>query len=170
MLQSSDVPAELKPCPSSGSLDSYITSLQSSDPNLAQSLASQWQALKKAGATEGAIALFAADQTACTAELAARGTVKSAASLILAFGDEGEADRAWQAGILGFAPPAPGELPPGMARGPGTGLGTAAWTYDHSPVLLACWRRTVLVALLLTNNLENAIFKAAAAAVDARIH
>jgi hypothetical protein len=170
VLQSSDVPAELKPCPSSGSVDTYITALQSADASLAQRVAGQWQSLKKEGATEGVIALFSADPSACSAELAATGTVKSEASLVVAFGDEGEADRAWQGGILGFVPPAPGELPPGMARGPGTGLGTTSWTYDRSPVRLACWRRTVLVALVVTNNLDGAAFSGAAAAVDARIH
>jgi hypothetical protein len=170
VLQSSEVPGDLKPCPSSGSIDIYIAALQASDASLAQRVAGQWQSLKKAGATEAAIALFASDASACSAELAASGKGKSAASLVMAFGDEGEADRAWQTGILGFFPPAPGELPPGVTRGTNPNLGSASWTYQRAPVRLACWRRTVLVALVVTTNLEDAAFGVATAAVDARIH
>ena len=151
-------------------MDSYITSLRTSDANLAQSVAGQWQSLKKAGATEAAIALFAADPSACSAELAASGKVRSAASLVVAFGEDGQADRAWQAGIFGFAPPAPGEVPPGVTRGTNPSLGSASWAYEVAPVRLSCWRRTVLVALVVTINLEDAAFGVATAAVDARIH
>jgi len=169
-LQAADVPAGLQPCPSSGQLAAYLTSLQTSNPTLAQRLSTQWQALEKAGAQDAAITLFAADPTACSAELAASGTVKSAASVVIRFSDEGQADRAWEAGILGFAPPAPGDLPPGVARGTSTGLGQSAWTYKNPPVLLACWRKAVFAALVVVTNLDDVTFKAAAAAIDARLN
>jgi hypothetical protein len=169
-LQAADVPAGLQPCPSSGPLATYLASLQSSNPTLAQKLSAQWQALKRAGAQDAAITLFAADPTACSAELAASGSVKSAASLVIRFADEGQADRAWEAGILGFAPPAPGDVPPGVARGTSTGLGQSAWTYKSAPVLLACWRKSVFAALVVVTNLDDTAFKAAAAAIDARLN
>jgi hypothetical protein len=169
-LQSADVPAGLQPCPSSGPLAAYLTSLQTSNPTLAQRLSTQWQTLKKAGAQDAAITLFAVDPAACSAELAASGTVKSAASVVVRFADEGQADRAWETGILGFAPPAPGEIPPGVARGTSTGLGQSAWTYKSAPVLLACWRKSVFVALVVITNLDDAAFKTAAAAIDARLN
>jgi hypothetical protein len=169
-LQPADVPVGLQPCPSSGPLAAYLTSLQTSNPTLAQRLSTQWQALKKAGAQDAAITLFAADPAACSAELAASGTVKSAASVVVRFADEGQADRAWETGILGFAPPAPGEIPPGVARGTSTGLGQSAWTYKSAPVLLACWRKSVFAALVVVTNLDDATFKAAAAAIDARLN
>jgi hypothetical protein len=96
--------------------------------------------------------------------------VKSAASLVVAFGDEGEADRAWEAGVFGFTPPAPGEAPAGITRGDATGLGASSFAYVRAPVQLAVWRKSVFVALVAFANLDAASFKAATAAVDARLN
>ena len=170
VLTAADLPSQLARCSSSGPLSAYITALQPADPALAQSIASQWLALQKAGAREAAISLFTSDARACNTELAASGTIKAAASLVVEFGDEGQADRAWQAGMFGFIPPAPGETPPGVARGTATGLGASAWTYRRAPVQLASWRRSVFVALVVLTNLDAATFAAATAAVDARLH
>jgi hypothetical protein len=170
VLQAADVPSDLKPCASSGTFAAYISAVKAADPTLGGSIAAQWKALQGQGAQQAQITLFAGDPSACTAELGASGTIKSAASLVVAFGDEGEADRAWQQGVMGFAPPAPGEAPPGIARGPATGLGTAAWTYSRGPVRLACWRKSVFVAVVVLTNLDPTSFKSATAAVDARLN
>ncbi len=170
LLQPSDLPGPLSQCPASGAIASYITATNASNPDLAQRLTKQWNDLKSLGATEAAINLFAADPSACNKELAAVGNVQSAASLVVAFADQGQADRAWQAGILGFIPPVPGELPPGVARGAGTGLGPSSWTYDRTPVRLACWQKNVFVALVVFTNLDATAFKAGTAAVDARLN
>ena len=170
VLQQTDIPPGLAPCASSGSFGAYIAAVKSADPALAATIASQWKALQKQGAGEAQISLFAANPSACTAELGASGSVKSAASLVVAFADEGAADRAWHQGVLGFAPPAPGEAPPGIVRGVGTGLGASSWSYDRGPVRLACWRKSVFVAVVVFTNLDPASFKAATAAVDARLN
>ena len=170
VLQASDVSSQLGPCAGSGPISTYLAVISSSNPPLGQRLTQQWAALKHAGATDAAISLFAADPSACSAELAAASNIKSAASLVVAFGDEGQADRAWQAGILGFTPPVPGELPPGVARGVSTGLGSSSWTYALAPVQLACWRKSVFVAVVVFTNLDAASFKAGAAAVNARLN
>ena len=164
------MPASLKSCPGSGPLAAYITSIGPSNPTLGQKFAAQWTLLKKAGALDAAITLYAADPSSCSDELAASGAGRSAASVVVTFGDEGEADRAWEAGILGFAPPAPGEVPPGMIRGKSTGLGDSSWTYNSAPVQLASWRKSVFVALVVVTNLDDTVFKAATAAVDARLN
>ena len=148
----------------------YLTTIKTSNPTLAQKLSAQWQALKQSGAQDAAITLFAADPAACSAELAATGTARSAASVVVIFGEEGQADRAWRAGILGFAPPAPGESPPGVTRGKDTGLGESAWTYHSTPVSLASWRKSVFVALVVVSILDGTAFSAATAAVDARLN
>jgi len=170
VLQSTDIPAGLVPCASSGSFGAYIAAVRSADAELAATLASQWKSLQAQGAGQAEVSLFAANPSACTAELGASGSVKSAASLVIAFTDEGAADRAWHQGILGFAPPAPAEAPPGIVRGAATGLGDSSWTYDRGPVKLACWRKSVFVALVVFANLDAASFKAATAAVDARLN
>ena len=169
-LQASDVPADLQPCPASGPIATYLTTIKTSNPALAQKLSAQWQALRKSGAQDAAITLFAADPAACSAELAATGTARSAASVVVVFGEEGQADRAWKAGILDFPPPAPGDRPPGVTRGKDTGLGESAWAYHNAPVTLASWRRSVFVALVVVTILDDTAFRAATAAVDARLN
>jgi hypothetical protein len=170
VLQAADVPSGLSACQDSGPVATYITSLQVTAPALAQIVGHEWQALQKQGAKEAAIALFSSVPSACSAELGASASIKSAASFVVAFGSEGQADRAWENGILGFTPPAPGELPPGVARGTSTGLGPSSWSYDRAPIRLACWRKSVFVALLVFANLDLGSFTAAAAAVDARLN
>jgi len=169
VLQQADVPSGLNLCAGSGTFDAYITNLQTAQPALASRLSDEWQSMRTMGATAAAISLYTSDDSACAAELAAVSKAKSATSFVAVFGDEGEADRAWQSGVLGFTPPAPGELPPGLNRGAATGLGTSAWTYDRQSVRLACWHKSVFVALVVLTNLDLNAFKAATTAVDARL-
>jgi hypothetical protein len=130
----------------------------------------EWQQLGTQGAEDAAISLFAADPAACATELAVTSNTKAAANFVAVFADEGQAERAWESGIFGFVPPAPGQTGPGLVRGTGTGLGSSAWTYDRPSVRLACWRRSVFVSLVILANLDLASFKAATAAVDARLN
>ena len=118
----------------------------------------------------GAISVYAADPTACKAELGATTTVKSVASVVIQFDDEGQADRAWQAGVFGFVPPATGELLPGLTRGTATGLGLSSFTYERPSVRLACWRHSVYVALVVVSNFDLNTFGAATAAIDPRLN
>jgi hypothetical protein len=168
VLTASDVPSGLTACTATQTMDAYITSL--TDPVLAARTSDEWVQLKAAGAREAAISQFAADPAACTAELAATTKTRATASFVAAFADEGQADRAWESGVLGFVPPAPGELPPGVARGSGTGLGLSSWTYERSTLQLACWHRSVFVALVVVTNLDATAFKAMTVAVDARLN
>ncbi|HEV2035796.1 MAG TPA: hypothetical protein VGU71_16655 [Candidatus Dormibacteraeota bacterium] len=170
VLQSGEVPAGLDQCPGAGPIEAYLTGLAGADPALASRLTGQWQQLHAAGALDASIALFTADPSACTAQLAATSKGQAATSLVIVFADEGEADRAWESGVFGFVPPAPGELAPGLVRGPDTGLGLSSWTYDRAPVRIACWHRSVFVSLVVFTNLDATAFKSATAAVDARLN
>jgi hypothetical protein len=170
VLQAAEVPSGLNPCPGSGPIATYLTNLAAADPSLSTRMAGQWQQLRAAGALDGAISLFAADPTACTAQLAATSKIQSVASFVTAFADEGEADRAWESGVFGFVPPPPGEVSPGLVRGTATGLGLSSWTYDRAPVHIACWHKSVFVALLVISNLDANAVKAATAAVDPRLN
>jgi hypothetical protein len=151
-------------------MDVYLTSLARTDATLATRVAAQWEALRSEGAHDGAISLFTAGRSACSAELAAASGVKAITSFVAVFADTGEADRAWESGVFGFIPPAPGELPPGVSRGTTTGLGLSSWTVDRAPVRLACWHKSVFVALVVATNLDVTTFKSATAAVDARLN
>jgi hypothetical protein len=133
-------------------------------------VATQWEQLRAAGATSGAISLFTSTPAACNAELATTSSGKAAAAFVAEFTDSGQADRAWNAGVFGFLPPTPGELPAGVTRGTGTGLGLSSWTYDRPPVHLASWHKSVFVALVVVSNLDAATFKTITAAIDARLN
>jgi hypothetical protein len=151
-------------------MDVYLSVLQGSDATLASRLADQWTVMQTRGATAGAISTFAANPAACKVELGATTNVKAISSFVAQFADEGQADRAWQSGVFGFAPPPPGELVPGLTRGTSTGLGISSFTYDRPSVRLACWHRSVFVALVVVSSLDLTTFKAATAAIDARLN
>jgi hypothetical protein len=170
ILQSGDVPATVNVCVGSGPLDVYLSVLEAADPKLAEQLSAQWVDLLSHGARVGAISVYAANPSACKAELGATTTVKAVASVVIQFDDEGQADRAWQAGVFGFIPPATGELQPGLVRGSGTGLGLSSFTYDRPSVRLACWRRSVYVALVAVSNFDLGTFTAMTATIDPRLH
>jgi hypothetical protein len=170
VLQSADVPAGLNVCLGSGPIDVYIATLAHADAASASRFRAQWEQLRVAGATAGAISLFTASPVACNAELATTSSAKSIAAFVAVFADPGQADRAWGSGVFGFAPPAPGEILAGVTRGTGTGLGLSSWTYDRAPVRLASWHKSVFVALVVVTNLDTTAFKAATTAVDARLN
>ena len=170
ILQSADVPATVNPCLGSGPLDVYLSVLANSDAALATRLGADWDELLSHGAQAGAISVFAANPSACKAELGATTAVKSVASVVIQFDDEGQADRAWQAGVFGFVPPAAGQLLPGLTRGTGTGLGLSSFTYDRPSVRLACWRHSVYVALVVVSNFDLGTFEAATALIDPRLN
>lgn len=170
VLQSADIPAGLSPCLGSGPIDVYITTVTAADANLGARVAGQWNQLRAGGATSGAVSLFTSTPAACTAELATTSGAKSITAFVASFADSGQADRAWEAGVLGFMPPAPGELPSGVTSGTATGLGLSSWIYDRAPVRLASWHKSVFVALVVVSNLDAATFKAATTAIDARLN
>jgi hypothetical protein len=170
VIQQNEVPGGLTKCPGSGPIAGYLTALQTIDATLATRLADQWHQLQAKGATSAAITLYTYDPTACNAELAASSTTKSLSSFVAEFADEGQAERAWGAGILGFPTPAPDQVAPGIVRGNGTGLGVSSWTYTSPQVRLACWRRSVFVSLVILSNLDAAAYGAVTAAIDARLN
>jgi hypothetical protein len=170
VLQSGDVPAGLSPCQGSGPIDVYINTLAHADATLGARVGAQWEQLRVAGATGGAISLYTSTPAACNAELATTSSAKSIAAFVAVFADPGQADRAWNAGIFGFLPPTPGELPAGVTSGTGTGLGLSSWTYDRAPARLASWQKSVFVALVVAGNFDAATFKTATVAVDAHLN
>jgi hypothetical protein len=170
VLQPGEVPSGLTECPSSGPIAGYLLTLQQSDPALASRLTGLWQQLRATGAAGAALSIFAADPAACAAEMGVTDKIKAAASFVAEFADEGQAERAWASGVLGFVPPAPDQVAPGLLRGVSTGLGLSAWTYDRPSVRLACWRRSVFVSLVVLTNLDLTASKAVTAAIDARLN
>jgi hypothetical protein len=170
ILQSTDVPVGLSVCVGSGPIDVFLSVLAGAAATVASRESDQWMQLRNQGATAGAISVFAANPSACSAELGATAGVKAMTSFVARFADDGEADRAWQSGVFGFAPPPPGQLTPGLTRGTSTGLGLSSFTYDRPSVRLASWHRSVFVALVVVSNFDVTTFKAATAAIDPRLN
>ena len=170
ILQASDVPAGLGACEGNGAIDAYIAALQGSNPSDAGKVTDEWLQLVDGGARAGAISVFASAQSACATELGATPSAKGIASFIAQFVDEGQADRAWEAGVFGFVPPAPGQLTPGLLLGNSTGLGPRSFTYERPSLRLACWRHGVFVALVVVSNLDAATFTTATTAIDHRLN
>ncbi len=169
VLQASDVPAGLSICLGSGPIDVYLAGLAQTDATLASQESGMWQQMQALGADAGAISIFTSTSAACDSDLGATQTARAAAGFVARFKDAAEADRAWQQGVFGFAPPAPGELAPGVTRGVNTGLGLSSFTYVRGTTSLASWRHGDFVALVVLSNLDAATFKAAAGAIDARL-
>src|SRR5437868_9974513 len=69
ILQSGDVPAGLSVCAGSGPIDVYLSVLSGADALLAARESNYWEELRTGGAIDGAISVFAANPSACKAEL-----------------------------------------------------------------------------------------------------
>jgi hypothetical protein len=170
ILQSSDVPSGLTVCLGSGPIDVYIASLSQADATIGARASRQWQQLRLLGARDGAISLFTSNPSACNAELGATSSAKALVSFVARFDDSGQAHRAWEVGIFGFAPPPPSVIVGGVTSGTATGLGVSSFTYERPSVRLASWNRPVYIALVVASNLDLNAFKAAATTVDAHLN
>jgi hypothetical protein len=170
VLQTSEIPRGLGACPGSGPIAGYLTKIRPADAALGLAMTLRWQQLQATGAVDAAINVVGDGGAVCTSELGVTTDNKSVASFVAVFADQGQAERAWSSGVLGFVPPAPDEVEPGLVRGTTTGLGVSSWTYDRPSVRLACWRRSVYVVLVIVTNMELVDFKTVTAAIDARIN
>ena len=169
ILQPAEVPPSLQVCLGSGPIDVYVANLAGHDATVASKVGAAWEQLALGGATAGAVSVYTSAPSACATELGVVSNARSITSFVAEFADPAAAEQAWQSGIFGFTPPAPGELMPGVTRGTGTGLGLSSWIYDQPPLRIGCWHRSVFVALVIAASLDAATFKSATAAVDARL-
>ena len=170
ILQSGDAPAGLTVCLGSGPIDVYLASLAQADATSGARAAEQWQQMRALGARDGAISLFTSRPSACNAELGATSNARAMVSFVARFDDSGQAHRAWEAGVFGFAPPPPNAIVAGVTRGAATGLGLSSFTYERPSVRLASWQRSVFIALVVASSFDSNTFKAAATTVDARLN
>jgi hypothetical protein len=170
ILQSPEVPPGLTVCLGSGPIDVFLAALSQADATIGKRASDHWHQLKLQGARDGAISLFAANTSACNADLGATSNVKAIVSFVARFDDSGQAHRAWEAGLFGFAPPPPGQIVTGVTGGTTTGLGLSSFMYERPSVRLASWQRSVFVALLVASNLDAGTFKTAATTIDARLN
>ena len=170
-LRASDVPGALKACPGSGSIDSYLKSTRTRDPDSYANLSDAWASLQSAGANAAAITAFADDLGNCSGVLGA-GRGKSASSFVIRYRDEGSAATAFRKGILKFPNPGAGQQTPGLTVGAGSGLGGNSWVYDQSlqgrAAYVAFWQRGSFDMLVLAADLDPADARHAVESVDSR--
>jgi hypothetical protein len=170
VLQSNEVPTGLTACVGSNQpVDVYASVMNGFDTAIGLRWSGYWDELVAEGAESGSVSVYASDPASCSAELGA-GNASAIASVVIRFADDGAADRAWQAGVFGFIPPAPAQLQAGMTRGAATGLGLSSFTYERPSARLASWRRNSYAALMIATNLDVNAYKAATALINARLN
>jgi hypothetical protein len=169
---SGEVPGDLQRCPGSGGLDRYLSQLKPRNEAAYQALRDGWLQLQKEGAKSGAITLYAANTSGCTARLGTA-TGRSVVNLVVAFPDDHAAAAAYQHGVLGFPTPAADEEVPGVTQGVATGLSEHAWVAQRSVggrnLYVAWWQDRALAAFLVTADLDATESTRVARAVQARI-
>lgn len=170
-LKSSDLPSGLRTCPGSGSIDSYLKAVRTSDPDSYATLSDAWAQFQKAGADSAAITAYADDVANCSGLLGA-GRGKSASSFVIRYRDEGSAATAYKRGILQFPTPNSEQQTPGLTIGEATGLGANSWVFDQSirgvAAYIAFWQRGRFDVMVLCADLDPETAKRAVAAVDSR--
>lgn len=170
ILQAGEVPPGLVACPGSGPIEVYLAVLATEDATVGSRANDGWVQLLSNGARDGAIAVYAANPSACAADLGATTNVRALTSFVARFADATQASIAYQAGVFGFVPPPPGQLNAGLTVGTSTGLGLDSFTYERPSVRLASWHHGVYVAMIVAAGLDLPTFRAATAAVDARLN
>lgn len=170
-LKSTDLPSGLRSCPGSGSIDSYLKTVRTSDPDSYAALSDAWAQFQKSGADSAAITAYA-DNVANCAGLLGAGRGKSASSFVIRYRDEGSAATAYKRGILQFPTPNPEQQTPGLTIGEATGLGGNSWVYDQSihgvAAYIAFWQRGRFDLMVLCADLDPDTARRMVTAVDSR--
>jgi hypothetical protein len=170
-LQQGDLPADLKRCPTSGSIDSYLKDLGAHDPQGSAAVQQGWHQLQTAGAVEGAMTVYSAGPRACQKEPGA-GAGRSAATLVARFETDQDAASAYPKGVMGFPTPGQDEAEPGLQQGVGTQLGPKSWHLTREvgghPLDVAYWQRNSYTIFFVGVDLDTVQASQALVAVDGR--
>jgi hypothetical protein len=170
-LQPGDV-SGLQRCPSSGSIDGWLSHVKGAGRAAYDELAPGWSALRREGADQAAVAVYVAETATCDARLGT-GAGASASSLVVHFRDEGSAVAAYRSGMLGFATPSEDQQVQGMSRGAATGIGRNAWTLQEvvngRQLTVGLWERHATTVLFIGVDIDPLHARQALVAVDGRI-
>jgi hypothetical protein len=170
-VQAQDLGSDLKACPSAGSVDGYLQRLARRDPQGQATLAQGWSQLKKEGATDGAMAVYAARPSDCD-RAPGTGAGRAASTLVARFGGDQDAAAAYARGAMGFPTPAADEREPGLRQGVATQLGERSWLLERDVgghVLdVAYWQRGPFTVFFVGQDLDTVEVGRALVAVDGR--
>jgi hypothetical protein len=171
-LRAGDLPETLQRCPASGMVDGYLRSLQGANRAAHDELAAAWQDLKRHGAAQAAVTVYAERPAACNARLGT-GEGASVSTLVVSFEDESAAGDAYQRGVLGFTTLGEDQEVEDMKRGAATGFGRNAWVVERSvqgrSLIVGLWERDQVAVLFVAVDEDPLHAKQALSAVDGRI-
>jgi hypothetical protein len=170
-LQRGDVASDLKHCPSSGMIDSYLKAVAGRDPQGHVAVQQGWRQLRAAGAAEGAMTVYSARSADCQRQPGAAAG-RSAATLVARFDTDGAAASAYTKGAMGFPTPAQDEEEPGLQQGVATQLTANSWLLerqvgDHT-LDVAYWQRNSYTVFFVGVDLDAVEVSRALVAVDSR--
>jgi hypothetical protein len=171
-LRAGDLPDTLKRCPASGMVDGYLRGLQGADRAAHDELATAWQDLRRHGAAQAAVTVYAERPAACTARVGTGGGA-SVSTLVVSFQDETAASDAYQRGLLGFTTLGEDQEVDDMKRGAATGFGRNAWVVERTvqgrSLIVGLWERDQVAVLFVAVDEDPLHAKQALSAVDGRI-
>lgn len=179
-VQPSDLPAGMAKCDLTGAIDSFIQKEQTPDPQASKTMAADWQAAKKNGASAAYAALYTDSTAHCTAikgsgaDLGAA-TYKLVVNFVVQYKDEKSATSAFKSDqpILGFNPSDLRGGGGGVVEGTKTGLtaNSIALTQPAGNQLfyIALWQNKSFVVILAILNVDANAAKNAAMRENGRI-
>ena len=178
--QSSDLPAGLVKCDLTGDIQSFISKEQTPDPQAAKSIAADWEAAKKDGATAAYAALYTDTIEHCngikrSATDLGAATYKLVVNFVVQYRDEKSATAAFKGDhpIFGFSPSELRGGAGGVVEGTKTGL-TANSIALTQPVgnqlfYIALWQNKQFMVILTILNIDANAAKGVATRENSRI-
>ncbi len=170
-LKASDLPSGLKVCSASGTIDHYLSTVRTKDPDSYATLSDAWNTLQAKGADAAAITAYADDASSCSGLLGA-GRGKSASSFVIRYKDAGSATTAYKKGILQFPTPNASQQTVGLTVGSATGFGSNSWVFSQTvsgrAAYIAFWQRGQFDIMVLVADLDPDAARHAAESVDSR--
>jgi hypothetical protein len=170
-LQQGDLPADLKRCPASGSIDDYLNELAAHDTRGHATIQKGWRQLQTAGAAEGAMTVYSARSQDCQKEPGV-GAGRLAATLVARFNSDRAAASAYPRGAMGFPTPGQDQEEPGLRQGVATQLSPKSWLLEREvggkALDVAYWQRTSYTIFFVGVDLDTVEANRALVAVDGR--
>ena len=178
--QTSDLPSGLVKCDLTGDIQSFISKEQTPDPQAAKSIAADWEAAKKDGATAAYAALYTDSTEHCngikrSATDLGAATYKLVVNFVIQYRDEKSATAAFKGDhpIFGFSPFELSSGAGGVVEGSKTGL-TANSIALTQPVgnqlfYIALWQNKQFMVILTILNIDANAAKSAAMRENSRI-
>jgi hypothetical protein len=178
--QPSDLPPGMVRCDLTGDIQSFISKEQTPDPQASKSIAADWEAAKKDGATAAYSALYTDNAEHCngikrSATDLGAATYKLVVNFVIQYRDEKSATAAFKGDhpIFGFRPSELRSGAGGVVEGTKTGL-TANSVALTQPVgnqlfYIALWQNREFVVILTILNIDANAAKSVATRENSRI-